>query len=70
MFEIVIIIQKSFWDGLGDEKTCFIKFLLKTKIDSLKYLKNNKDCDLKCYENVVAKCEELEYNILEMEKLL
>jgi len=37
---------------------------------SLKDLKNNKDCDLKCYENIVAKCEELEYNILEMEKLL
>lgn len=45
------------------------KELLKQR-ESLKDLKNNKDCDLKCYENVVAKCEELEYNILEMEKLL
>ena len=45
------------------------KELLKQRV-SLKDLKNNKDCDLKCYENVVAKCEELEYNILEMEKLL
>jgi len=45
------------------------KELLKQRA-SLKDLKNNKDCDLKCYENVVAKCEELEYNILEMEKLL
>ena len=45
------------------------KELLKQRA-SLKDLKNDKDCDLKCYENVVAKCEELEYNILEMEKLL
>lgn len=61
-------------DNLSTTSIKFILNILKTTLTDWRLTARNmiedKNCNLKTYENLIDKCTELEYNIKEMEKLI